>query len=135
MPKSDRSNITDLGILAAVGASACPNTYYTVTPIAILRKTDTIVGVGSVFLEQKSIRNLGRVGHNIAVDKSMQGRKLGLRIIQAPTGISEDAGCYKTISECRNENVRECHLFFVLFYLQLTSHLAFTKGAIFRRMK
>src|SRR5437016_14152473 len=76
---------------------SCPNTYHTL--VVILRETDTIVGVGSVFLEQKFTRNLGRVGHieDIAVDKSMQGRKLGLRIIQALTGISENARCDKTI--------------------------------------
>jgi glucosamine-phosphate N-acetyltransferase len=92
---------------------SCPNTYYTL--VVISRETDTIVGVGSVFLEQKFTRNLGRVGHieDIAVDKSMQGRKLGLRIIQALTGISERVGCYKTILNCSDENIREFHLFFV----------------------
>lgn len=59
-------------------------------------------------MEQKFTRNLGRVGHieDIAVDKSMQGRKLGLRIIQALTGISETTGCYKTILNCSDENIR-----------------------------
>jgi ribosomal protein S18 acetylase RimI-like enzyme len=77
-------------------------------------------------LEQKFTRNLGRVGHieDIAVDKSMQGRKLGLRIIQALTGISEDAGCYKTILDCSDENVRECHPSFILLDLQLTSNFS-----------
>lgn len=97
---------------------SCPNTYYTL--VIISRETDTIVGVGSVFLEQKFTRNLGRVGHieDIAVDKSMQGHKLGLRIIQALTGISESVGCYKTILNCNDENIREIHLFFVfgMFY-------------------
>jgi len=66
------------------------------TLVFILRETDTIVGVGSVS-EQKSTLNFGGVGHfeDIAVDKSMQGRKLGLWVIQALTGISENAGCYK----------------------------------------
>ncbi|KAG2036381.1 hypothetical protein BDR03DRAFT_1000511 [Suillus americanus] len=36
------------------------------------------------------------VGH-IAVDKSQQGKKLGLRIIQALPHISEGSGCHKTI--------------------------------------
>ncbi|KAF8965462.1 hypothetical protein BDZ97DRAFT_2074736 [Flammula alnicola] len=91
---------------------SCPNTYYTL--VIVSRETDSIVGVGSVFLEQKFTRNLGRVGHieDIAVDKSMQGRKLGLRVIQALTGISEKVGCYKTILNCSDANIREYCLFF-----------------------
>lgn len=86
---------------------SCPNTYYTV--VIVSRTTDTIVGVGSIFMERKFTRNLGRVGHieDIAVDKSMQGRKLGLRVIQALTGISEATGCYKTILNCSDENIRK----------------------------
>ncbi|KAF8898045.1 glucosamine 6-phosphate N-acetyltransferase [Gymnopilus junonius] len=84
---------------------SCPDTYFTLVIVA--RETDQIVGVGSVFLEQKFTRNLGTVGHieDIAVDKSMQGRKLGLRIINALTGISERMGCYKTILNCSDANV------------------------------
>ena len=44
-----------------------------------------------------SIHNLGKVGHieDIAVAKDQQGKKLGLRIIQALDYISEQIGCYK----------------------------------------
>jgi len=86
---------------------ACHDTYFTL--VIVNRETDAIVGVGTVFLEQKFTRGLGKVGHieDIAVDKSMQGRKLGLRIIQALTGISERVGCYKTILNCSDKNVRE----------------------------
>ena len=38
------------------------------------------------------------------VKKSMQGRKLGLRVIQVLTAISEGAGCYKTILNCSDDN-------------------------------
>jgi len=84
---------------------ACPNTYFTL--VIVNRATDAIVGVGTVFLEQKFTRGLGKVGHieDIAVGKSMQGRKLGLRIIQALTGISERVGCYKTILNCSDKNI------------------------------
>ncbi|KAF8154827.1 acyl-CoA N-acyltransferase [Crassisporium funariophilum] len=84
---------------------SCTNTYFTL--VIVSRATDTIVGVGSVFLEQKFTRGLGKVGHieDIAVDKSMQGRKLGLRIIHALMGISERMGCYKTILNCSDDNV------------------------------
>jgi N-acetylglutamate synthase-like GNAT family acetyltransferase len=44
-----------------------------------------------------SIHNLGLVGHieDIAVAKDQQGKKLGLRIIQALDGVAEAAGAYK----------------------------------------
>src|SRR5258708_1922820 len=85
---------------------ACPNTYFTL--VIINKLTDQIVGVGCVFVEQKFIRGLGKVGHieDIAVDKSMQGKKLGLRVIQALTAISERVGCYKTILNCSDSNIR-----------------------------
>ncbi|KII85362.1 hypothetical protein PLICRDRAFT_312787 [Plicaturopsis crispa FD-325 SS-3] len=82
-----------------------PHTYY---PLVILDKpSDTIVGVGCVFIERKFLRGLGSVGHieDIAVDKSQQGKKLGLRIIQALTYISENSGCYKTILNCSESNI------------------------------
>ena len=44
-----------------------------------------------------SIHDLGRVGHieDIAVAKDQQGKKLGLRMIQALDYLAEKAGCYK----------------------------------------
>ena len=83
----------------------CPDTYFTL--VIVSKETDQIVGVGCVFIERKFLRNLGKVGHieDIAVSKTMQGKKLGLRIIQALTGISESMGCYKTILNCSDDNV------------------------------
>ena len=80
------------------------NNYFTL--VIVSRATDKIVGSGTVFVEQKFIRNLGKVGHieDIVVDKSMQGHKLGLRIINALTEISEAKGCYKTILNCSEDN-------------------------------
>ena len=44
-----------------------------------------------------SIHNLGMVGHieDIVVNKDQQGKKLGLRIIEALDHIAEKVGCYK----------------------------------------
>ncbi|KAF9075682.1 acyl-CoA N-acyltransferase [Rhodocollybia butyracea] len=84
---------------------AAPQTYY---PIVIVDKqSDKIVGVGNVFIERKFLRGLGSVGHieDIAVDKNQQGKKLGLRIIEALTYISENIGCYKTILNCSDANI------------------------------
>ena len=47
-----------------------------------------------------SIHNLGLVGHieDIVVNKDQQGKKLGLRIIEALDYIAEKVGCYKVSS-------------------------------------
>ncbi|KAL2871526.1 glucosamine 6-phosphate N-acetyltransferase [Aspergillus lucknowensis] len=65
-----------------------------------------IVGTGSLIVERKFIHSLGMVGHieDIAVDKGQQGKKLGLRIIQALDFVAEKVGCYKTILDCSEAN-------------------------------
>ena len=78
--------------------------------ISIVEKaTDRVVASGTVFIEKKFLRGLGSVGHieDIAVSKDMQGKKLGLRVIQTLTSISENVGCYKTILNCSDDNIRE----------------------------
>lgn len=52
------------------------------------------------------MHSLGLVGHieDIAVAKDQQGKKLGLRIIQALDHIGEKVGCYKTILDCSEHN-------------------------------
>ena len=84
-----------------------PSTYFTL--VIIDKPTDQIVAVGCVFIEQKFLRGLGKVGHieDIAVNKNVQGKKLGLRVIQALTAISEAEGCYKTILNCSDDNIRK----------------------------
>jgi glucosamine-phosphate N-acetyltransferase len=61
----------------------------------------------NVYLATKnSIHNLGLVGHieDIAVAKDQQGKKLGLRLIQALDFIAEKVGAYKTILDCSEAN-------------------------------
>ncbi|KAF8996035.1 acyl-CoA N-acyltransferase [Cyathus striatus] len=84
---------------------ATPRTYYTL--VIVDRASDQVVAVGCVFIERKFLRGLGKVGHieDIAVDKNQQGKKLGLRVINALTGISEREGCYKTILNCSDSNI------------------------------
>ncbi|KAL7416898.1 acyl-CoA N-acyltransferase [Mrakia frigida] len=75
--------------------------------VIVSRETDQIVATGTLLVERKFIRGGGLVGHieDIAVSSSAQGRKLGLRIIQALVGISEGTGCYKTILDCNRDNI------------------------------
>jgi glucosamine-phosphate N-acetyltransferase len=115
----ERGHLSVLSVLTQtpdVGAAAwtsqfhalnsSPNTYYIL--VIVSRETDQIVATGGVIVERKFLRGLGRVGHieDIAVAREMQGKKLGLRLIQALTHIAENAGCYKSILDCSEENTR-----------------------------
>ncbi|ERS98263.1 glucosamine-phosphate N-acetyltransferase [Sporothrix schenckii 1099-18] len=78
-------------------------TYYV---LVIEDTVGKVVGTGALVVERKFIHNLGIVGHieDIAVAKDQQGKKLGLRIIQALDFIAEKVGCYKTILDCSEAN-------------------------------
>ncbi|KAJ5772412.1 Glucosamine 6-phosphate N-acetyltransferase [Penicillium odoratum] len=67
---------------------------------------DRVVGTGSLIVERKFIHALGMVGHieDIAVEKGQQGKKLGLRIIQALDYVAAQVGCYKSILDCSEAN-------------------------------
>ncbi|KAJ5980501.1 Acyl-CoA N-acyltransferase [Penicillium waksmanii] len=67
---------------------------------------DRIVGTGSLIVERKFIHSLGLVGHieDIAVEQGQQGKKLGLRIIQALDYVAAQVGCYKSILDCSEVN-------------------------------
>jgi hypothetical protein len=60
----------------------------------------------SILTPPCSLRNLGCVGHieDISVAKDQQGKKLGLRIIQALDAIAQEKGCYKAILDCSEHN-------------------------------
>lgn len=79
------------------------NEYYL---ICITDAENKIVGTGALLVERKFIHQLGLVGHieDIAVAKDQQGKKLGLRIIQALDYVAEKVGCYKTILDCSEAN-------------------------------
>ena len=65
-----------------------------------------VVGTGSLIAERKFIHSLGMVGHieDIAVEKGQQGKKLGLRMIQALDFVAQKVGCYKSILDCSEAN-------------------------------
>ncbi|PGH14625.1 hypothetical protein AJ79_02960 [Helicocarpus griseus UAMH5409] len=65
-----------------------------------------VVGTGSLIVERKFIHSLGMVGHieDIAVERGQQGKKLGLRIIQALDYVAQMVGCYKSILDCSEAN-------------------------------
>ncbi|KAI9711013.1 MAG: Glucosamine-phosphate N-acetyltransferase-like protein [Bogoriella megaspora] len=74
--------------------------------LVIIDQTSKIVGTGTLVVERKFIHDLGIVGHieDIAVAKDQQGKKLGLRIINALDYIAAQVGCYKSILDCSEAN-------------------------------
>ncbi|GAA5802636.1 acyl-CoA N-acyltransferase [Helicostylum pulchrum] len=66
-----------------------------------------VVAVGTILVERKFVHKNGLVGHieDIAVNGNQQGKKLGLRIIQALKYIGAKRGCYKVILDCSEKNV------------------------------
>jgi glucosamine-phosphate N-acetyltransferase len=107
--------VTDPGEAAWVAQfnamRAAPHIYHVL--VIVDKTTDRIVAVGTVFMERKFLRGLGTVGYieGIAVDKKQQGKKLGLRIIDALTYyIGENSGVYKTILNSSEDNIRELYI-------------------------
>jgi len=74
--------------------------------VVICDGSGLVVGTGSLIVERKFIHSLGVVGHieDIAVAREQQGKKLGLRLIQALDYIAEQVGCYKSILDCSEPN-------------------------------
>ncbi|KAL4963896.1 glucosamine 6-phosphate N-acetyltransferase [Aspergillus stella-maris] len=74
--------------------------------LVITDAEEKIVATGSLIVERKFIHELGLVGHieDIAVEKGQQGKKLGLRVIQALDYVAEKVGAYKTILDCSETN-------------------------------
>ncbi|KAI3398108.1 hypothetical protein diail_9861 [Diaporthe ilicicola] len=77
-------------------------TYY----LLALEHEERIVGTGSLVVERKFIHNRGLVGHveEIAISKDLQGKGLGLKMIQALDSIGKNVGCYKNILNCGPQN-------------------------------
>lgn len=66
-----------------------------------------IVASGTLFMEEKLIRNYGKVGHmeDIVVDASYRGFGLGKLMIDHLTTLGTKLGCYKCILDCDDANV------------------------------
>ncbi|KAL9545352.1 hypothetical protein PS6_008267 [Mucor atramentarius] len=81
------------------------DTYFTITITD--EQTNRIAATGTILIEHKFVHKNGLVGHieDIAVDSSHQGKKLGLRVIEALKYIGEMTGCYKVILDCAVKNI------------------------------
>ncbi|GAA5935902.1 hypothetical protein JCM1841_005833 [Sporobolomyces salmonicolor] len=74
--------------------------------VIVEEESDRLVGQAMVVVERKFLRNAGLVGHveDVVVDPKMQGKNLGLRLLEVLTALSEEVGCYKTILDCDPKN-------------------------------
>ncbi|RFU79654.1 glucosamine-phosphate n-acetyltransferase [Trichoderma arundinaceum] len=79
------------------------DSYYIIVIEDTSREKNSVVATGALIVEHKF---LGKVGHieDIAVAKDQQGKKLGLRLIQALDYVAEKIGCYKSILDCSDAN-------------------------------
>ena len=68
--------------------------------------TNKIVGTVTVLIEQKLIRNFGKVCHieDVVVDVSVRGQNIGKKLIQKACEIALEHQCYKTILDCEPKN-------------------------------
>ena len=64
-----------------------------------------VVGAATILIEQKFIRNGGKVGHieDVAVSKKHQGKGIGLVLVKELVQYAKKKGCYKTILDCSDE--------------------------------
>jgi glucosamine-phosphate N-acetyltransferase len=87
-------------------AMRASGSYYIIVVEDPSRAEKPVVATGALITERKFIHSLGAVGHieDIAVAKDQQGKKLGLRVIQALDYVAEQVGCYKTILDCSEAN-------------------------------
>lgn len=76
--------------------------------VAADKATKKIVGAGTIIIEKKLLRNLGKIGHieDIVVDSNLRGKNLGRIIVECLTRIAfEEEGVYKVILDCSDKNV------------------------------
>ncbi len=64
-----------------------------------------VAGSATLLIEPKFIHGGGLAGHieDVVVDKTLQGRGIGKKLVLALLGRARKAGCYKTLLDCKDE--------------------------------
>ena len=76
--------------------------------VAVEKKSNKIVGAGTIIVEKKILRGLGKIGHieDIVVDSNVRGKNLGRIIVECLTRIAfQEENVYKVILDCSDKNV------------------------------
>jgi glucosamine-phosphate N-acetyltransferase len=73
--------------------------------ILVYEKDGKILASGTLLIEQKIIRNFGKVGHieDIVVDNSLNGLGIGKKLLEELKTHAKNEGCYKVILDCRKD--------------------------------
>lgn len=68
----------------------------------------TVIGTGSILIEQKFIHSFGRVGHieDIVISNDYRGQGLGKILIKYLIDLARKNTCYKVILNCSEENTK-----------------------------
>ena len=76
--------------------------------IIVIEKSNQIIASGTLFIENKIIHALGKVGHieDVVVDINHKGKNIGRQLIKYITEIAEKKGCYKVILNCNDCNIK-----------------------------
>jgi len=79
-----------------------PNHY-----IYVFELDGEILGTTTLFIEQKFIRNGGRVGHieDVSTRKELEREGIGKALVERAIEESRKHGCYKVILDCSEDNV------------------------------
>lgn len=74
--------------------------------VVVSQETEKIVATGTVFIEQKVIRNMGKVAHieDVIVDSSFRGKGVGKELITYLQDIAMTQSVYKTTLYCLDKN-------------------------------
>jgi len=66
-----------------------------------------VIATGSIFIENKFIHKLGKVGHieDVVVREGLRNFGYGSRMIQHLINYAKEKGCYKVILDCSFDNL------------------------------
>ena len=76
------------------------------THIYVIKKDGKIIGVGTLLIERKLIRNLSLAAHieDVAIHKDYRGFGYGKRLIEHIKAKAKAYGCYKVVLFCADYN-------------------------------
>ena len=79
----------------------------TTTTILVAVYCDSVVGAGTLLIEQKLIHNGGKVGHieDIVTRKGYERKGIATLIVVELIDIAKMSGCYKVILDCSKNNI------------------------------
>lgn len=75
--------------------------------VFVLCHDKTVIGSITLFIEQKLIHNLGKVGHieDVVIDEKYRGQGLGKILLENVVNYCKNMSCYKIILDCSKNNV------------------------------